>query len=148
MTMDCHHCGNFGHKKYECTSKCRVGCKWCDKPPSRRQITRNSIEMQRQHSTVNIQRNQGSTSINNGQLSLPQQYSQNTNDVRFSYNGSQGHLQQNLTGNVGNVGNVQQHVPNNIQQVSANLGNLGNLQHHLTNNMQNVQVNGLYFRNL
>lgn len=57
--MDCHHCGNFGHKKYECTSKCRVGCKWCDKPPSRRQITRNSIEMQRQHS---IQRSQGSTS--------------------------------------------------------------------------------------
>jgi hypothetical protein len=63
MTMDCHHCGNFGHKKYECTSKCRVGCKWCDKPPSRRQPShRSSIEIQRQHSNVNIQRSQGSTS--------------------------------------------------------------------------------------
>ena len=59
----CHHCGNFGHKKYECSNKCRVGCKWCDKPPSRRPIShRNSMETQRQPSTVKIQRNHGSTS--------------------------------------------------------------------------------------
>ena len=64
----CHHCGNFGHKKYECTNKCRVGCKWCDKPPSRRPNSashtshRNSIETQRQPSSaVNMQRNHGST---------------------------------------------------------------------------------------
>jgi hypothetical protein len=37
---------------------------------------------------------------------------------------------------------VQQHVTSNIQQLSGNLGNLGNLQHHITNNMQHVQVNG------
>ncbi|CAJ0866388.1 3612_t:CDS:2 [Entrophospora sp. SA101] len=32
----CHHCGSIGHKKFDCTERCRVGCKWCENPPTRR----------------------------------------------------------------------------------------------------------------
>ncbi|CAG8485422.1 5903_t:CDS:2 [Ambispora gerdemannii] len=32
----CHHCGSIGHKKFDCTERCRVGCKWCENPPVRR----------------------------------------------------------------------------------------------------------------
>ncbi|CAG8478923.1 9876_t:CDS:2 [Paraglomus occultum] len=32
----CHHCGTIGHKKFDCTERCKVWCNWCGNPPARR----------------------------------------------------------------------------------------------------------------
>ncbi|CAG8682427.1 10759_t:CDS:2 [Dentiscutata erythropus] len=63
----CHHCGSIGHKKFDCTERCRVGCKWCDTPPTRRPpaVSKINLDNQRQNG-LNSQRNLGTLSGGSG----------------------------------------------------------------------------------
>ncbi|CAG8516070.1 13537_t:CDS:2 [Cetraspora pellucida] len=60
----CHHCGSIGHKKFDCTERCRVGCKWCDSPPTRRPpaVSKISLDNQQRQNGLNSQRNLGTLS--------------------------------------------------------------------------------------
>ncbi|CAG8446915.1 16820_t:CDS:2 [Acaulospora morrowiae] len=75
----CHHCGYVGHKKFDCTERCRVGCKWCESPPARRPpaMSKNSLESQQRSSGTSLQRNPITLPGSNGGQGSGMQIGQN-----------------------------------------------------------------------
>ncbi|CAG8486180.1 8123_t:CDS:2 [Diversispora eburnea] len=66
----CHHCNSVGHKKFDCTERCRVGCNWCERPPARRRpaFSKNNLDSQQRQ---NGKRNVLGLSGGNGQANGP-----------------------------------------------------------------------------
>ncbi|KAF0520813.1 hypothetical protein F8M41_016055 [Gigaspora margarita] len=64
----CHHCGSIGHKKFDCTERCRIGCKWCDTPPTRRPpaVSKLNLDNQQRQNGLNSQRSLGTLSGGSG----------------------------------------------------------------------------------
>ncbi|CAG8721102.1 33583_t:CDS:2, partial [Racocetra persica] len=60
------------HKKFDCTERCRVGCKWCDSPPTRRPpaVSKISLDSQQRQNGLNSQRNLGALSENGHRYNL------------------------------------------------------------------------------
>ncbi|KAG9291840.1 hypothetical protein G9A89_012125 [Geosiphon pyriformis] len=92
-TQRCHHCGSFGHKKFDCTERCRIGCKWCENPPARRPPAIGKSNLEPQQRQVGFNSVKGSNTGNgvqgnqqNGGPVMPSILS--SNGVKLSTNGT------------------------------------------------------------